>query len=152
MKLYRVTAKKTLLKMRLPVGAFIFVMLLILALGGAGIYWFNSNFNPAALTTLQNMIPVTSEPVSLTLNLSSPEDNSLVFSEDLLIQGKTSPKAVVILSTNSSDLLLEPTPQGDFSVSVKLQPGLNLLSINAFDQAGIQKTENRTIYYSEEKI
>ncbi len=127
-------------------------MLLILGSGGAVIYYFYNQINSQSTTSLQNFSPVTQEPVSLTLNLSSPDDNSLVFSEDLLIQGKASPKTVVILSTNTQDYLLEPNKQGDFSITVKLQEGLNLLSVNAFDNLGNNKSENKTIYYSEEKI
>lgn len=155
MKLYRTTAisaKRSFFKMRIPTGVFIIFMLLILGSGGAVIYYFYNQINSQSTTSLQNFSPVTQEPVSLTLNLSSPDDNSLVFSEDLLIQGKASPKTVVILSTNTQDYLLEPNKQGDFSITVKLQEGLNLLSVNAFDNLGNNKSENKTIYYSEEKI
>jgi len=159
MKLSRITTKKSpiakikeLLNMKFSTSVFVISMLSILIIGGAGIILFNNYFNPPAPDSLQSMTPVTTEPVSLTLNLSNPENNSMVFSEDLLIQGKTNPKSVVILSTNTEDLLLEPNQQGDFSLTVKLQKGLNLLSVNVFDNLGTSKVENRTIYYSEEKI
>lgn len=125
--------------------------LLLLGLGFVlGLYFFiyqdQSNKSPEVAG------PVTSEPVSLTFTLSAPDDNLLVFDPDILIAGKTSPHAFVILSTNQDDLSLETTSAGDFSTSIKLQPGLNFFKVTVFDEAGNSKEDNRTVYYSTEKI
>lgn len=95
--------------------------------------------------------PVTSEPVSLILNLSSPDDNLMVSSPDLLVSGKTSPGATVLLSANNSDQILD-TNKGDFSATVKLTTGVNEFQIAAFDDLGNSKEEQRTVYYSKEKL
>lgn len=99
-----------------------------------------------------NQSPVTREPVSLELNLSSPEDNQLFFESDTLVQGKTSPGSFVLLSSEEKDTGIETTPEGNFSLTVKLLPGLNRIAITAFDQSGNSKSEERTVYYSKEKI
>ncbi len=96
--------------------------------------------------------PVTSEPVSLTLNLSSPDDNLLVFEPDILIQGKTTPNSTVLLSAADKDIALDTTPDGNFSLTLKLVTGLNNLSLTVFDPQGNSKSEKRTVYYSQEKI
>lgn len=96
--------------------------------------------------------PVTQKPISLTQTLSSPDDNLLIFEPDLLIQGKTAPHTIVILSTNEDDQILQSGNFGDFSASIKLDKGVNNLSTTVFDNSGTSKTEYRTIYYSTEKI
>lgn len=96
--------------------------------------------------------PVTSKPVSLTLNLSAPEDNLLTFDPDLLLQGKTSPQAKVILILEKEDLALEANNFGDFSTTVKLTEGVNNITVAAFDNLGNKKSEERTVFYSKEKI
>ncbi|KKS64487.1 hypothetical protein A3A14_03890 [Candidatus Daviesbacteria bacterium RIFCSPLOWO2_01_FULL_43_38] len=96
--------------------------------------------------------PVTSEPVSLTLNLSSPDENLLVFEPDILIQGKTTPNSIVLLSATDKDIAVDTTPDGNFSLTLKLKQGLNNLNLTVFDPQGNSKSENRTVYYSTEKI
>lgn len=96
--------------------------------------------------------PVTLAPVSFVLNVSSPNDHALVFNSSLLLQGSTSPGSTVIASHNSSDEVIKVNSKGDFSATVALEPGINLMTITAFDQAGNSKTENRTVFYSKEKL
>lgn len=127
--------------------------LLLLGLGFlAGLYLF---LNPNKLATPADLIstgPVTSEPVSLTLNLSSPNDNILVFDPHILVQGKTIPKAIVILSSNSDDETLNVDNDGNFSTTIKLKEGVNEIDVASFDNLGNSKEEKRMIYYSPEKV
>lgn len=145
--------KRSFLHKSLNPAVFIFSMLSMLIIAGGYFIWvyFLSNPNSGQENKLLYN-PVTQEPVSLTLNISSPDQNSLVFSEDLLVQGKTSSNAVVFLSLNDNDLVLETNSKGDFSQTIKLQKGANQIYISAADSAGNTKGETRTIYYSTEKI
>lgn len=123
----------------------------IASLGLFLVFYFTSN---SKINTKQliNSWPVTSEPVSLTLNLSSPEDNLLTFDTDLLIQGKTAPEVKVIISSEEEDEVLESSSKGDFSTTIKLSEGLNNLLVTTFDASGNSKSEERTIFYSKEKL
>ena len=128
-------------------------LIIILILAGAGYlgykYYLPAQKTPIALTAIN---PVTSKPVSLTLDLSSPDDNLLVFDPDILIQGKTIPAATVILSLDDTDQILPTDDQGNFSKTIKLQNGVNQFTVQVFDNLGNTKSESRTIYYSTEKI
>jgi hypothetical protein len=128
------------------------VAFLVLAVVGVLIFYLQKSPEMRSSNSTVSSSPVTSEPVSLTLNLSSPDDNLLVFDDNLLIQGKTSSKASVILSMDEEDSVTEPSPSGDFSATIKLRPGVNLLTVAVFDNNGASKSEERTVYYSEEKI
>lgn len=96
--------------------------------------------------------PVTREPISLTLNLNNPDDNLLVNSPNLLIQGKTLPNVVVILTQNKDDLVLQSSLAGDFSTTITLAEGVNQFNVAVFDDKGNSKIEDRTVFYSKEKI
>lgn len=96
--------------------------------------------------------PVTREPISLTLNLNNPDDNLLVNSPNLLIQGKTLPNIVVILTQNTDDLVLQSSLAGDFSTTITLAEGVNQFNVAVFDDKGNSKIEGRTVFYSKEKI
>lgn len=116
---------------------------------------FGQIFNKFSQTNQSSLVtssPVTTEPVSISLNLSSPDDNILVFESSILISGKTSPNATVILSLDEEDRIIEAKASGNFSDTVKLKEGVNNLIISTFDNQGNGKSESRTIYYSKEKL
>jgi hypothetical protein len=140
--------------------ALVITLILIVVLSGAvvgvwavgGFQYLNLNLGPKTLSHLSKDGPVTSEPVSFSLNLSSPDDNLLVFSSDLLISGQAAPGAAVIISFEGEDLVVEPSKTGEFSLTAKLDEGINQFTVSAFDNNGNSKSENRTVYYSKEKI
>lgn len=131
---------------------FVFLALFVLAAVALfiGLHFYLGRSNIVSPTISQE--PVTQEPVSLTLNLSSPNNNQLVFDPNLLVQGQTESGTVAILSSENTDLVLDINDQGNFSTTTKLLPGLNQLTLTVFDNQGNSKSEARTIYYSTEKI
>lgn len=137
----------------LPSTLFLIVMSTILASGLLliGLYYYFTTYqsNPE---TSPLFTPVTTEPVSLNFNLSSPEDNLLTFSSDLLIQGRAVSGATVILSLDSGEKILEQNTKGDFSTTIKLKDGINIFNIFIFDSSGQTKSLTRTVYFSKEKI
>lgn len=123
------------------------VLLGLLAGGAYGGYLLVQPASPASYGQ-----PVTSTPVSFTLTVSSPEDNALVFDPTILIQGKTSPGSTIIISGQTEDLPLPVGDNGNFSTTIKLQNGVNRLTIASFDAAGNTKSETRTIFYTKTKL
>lgn len=128
-----------------------FILVLMMGLGYLGFIYYLAHYK-AENKIVVNPLPQTKNPVSLTLILSNPDDNSLTFTPDLLLSGKTSPQAVIILSSNDEDQVLEPSQGGDFSATLKLESGINQVLVKVFDSQGNSKTEERTVYYSTEKI
>jgi hypothetical protein len=96
--------------------------------------------------------PVTKEPVSLFLEVTAPEDEGLVYEDNIIISGKTGPDATVIISGQETDAGLQASKQGEFNKVFQLSPGPNIVEITAFDSEGNSKTVTRSIYYSKEKI
>lgn len=138
-----------------PLPAFVFILfILLVGLVGSGyLATINHILNSNPFQTLTfSKGPLTSEPVSFNLNLTTPEDNSLIFEEDLLIQGTTSPGATIIVSFISDDLSTEANSSGNFSLTATLDEGVNEFTVTSFDTDGNSKSEVRTVYYSEERI
>lgn len=118
-----------------------------------GLYYIlNYQYQNTNISPLLSGSPVTSEPVSLTLNLTDPSDNLLTTSSAILVTGETSPAAVVIFNLNEDYSSLEAGDKGGFSTTLKLTSGVNKLAVTVFDNLGNSKIENRTLYYSTEKI
>lgn len=132
---------------------FVISHIVILTLGlifFGGLYYilYQDKFQPALL----NYIPVTREPVSLFLEVSSPEDEIMVTGDSLLISGKTGPDFTVIISDNDTEAGLQSGKDGGFSKVITLDEGANIVEITAFDTEGNKKTVTRAIYYSKEKL
>lgn len=137
----------------LPGKVFFLFMLFITSCAIFGIIYLNNLFNAkASFLKVGALLPLTTTPSSISLNLSSPSNNSLVFEADLLIDGQTSPNATVLITTEDSDKIIEANNKGYFSFTAKLSDGINQFQIIAFDNYGNTKQEARSVYYSKEKI
>lgn len=96
--------------------------------------------------------PVTTAPVLLTLEIINPDDNLLAFDSPYLITGKASPKAVVLISSKTADEAVLAKTDGTFSISFPLVEGPNKIIITAFNQKGDERSVERLVYFSKEKI
>lgn len=116
-----------------------------------GLYYilYQDKFKPSSLPDYS---PVTKEPVSLFLEIKSPEDDILVTDPSLIISGQTRPDSAVIISGNLTDVGMQADNDGQFSKVFPLAPGANIIEITAFDLEGNSKSITKSVYYSQEKI
>jgi hypothetical protein len=142
------------LKRKLSTKQFIWSQIIILLLGllflGLLAYYTNPKSSESNKYSLTG--PVTRAPSVLTLELNTPDDNSVIFSSSLLVSGKTQENIQVLISSSDLDLVTESKPDGNFSVTFPLAEGLNEIKIIAINKKGEQKEIDRIIYYSKEKI
>lgn len=139
---------------KLPAKHFIIAILIILLLGLVflgGIYFIVNIEYQKPQTTFSNG-PVTTKPRSLLLDLDQPEDNSLVFSDSIVVSGKTASIAEVLIYTDTNDLVVKSKPDGSFSTELDSDEGENNITVAIFDQTGQSKSLKRSVYYSKEKI
>src|SRR3989344_3025982 len=132
---------------------FVISNLLILIIGLIFIYGLYYFVNLDTLKNASNEYnPVTQEPISFNLTVSTPEDNTLSFDKNIVVSGKTSPDTTVIISVNDSISGFGTGVKEDFSKIINLTAGKNIINITAFDPQGNTKTEIRSVFYSEEKL
>lgn len=135
----------------LGAGFFIFSMLLVLGIGLMIIFtvhyltdWTPEGFFPLNI--------ITASPAQLTLDLSSPDNNSLVFDSGILVEGKTKPNTSVLISSETGDQIIQSDKNGEFSQTLKLELGINNLLITAFDNQGNSISARRSIFYSQQSL
>lgn len=97
-------------------------------------------------------LPVTTPPKSLRITLEQPDDNMLSFEPTILVSGKTSPNMEVLIITTSGDLVIKSKSDGSFSTIIKLEEGVNNIQAVVFDSVGDSRVEERTVFYSKEKL
>lgn len=95
--------------------------------------------------------PVTSAPKSLVLNLEQPDQDSLSYTAQIIVSGKTGPGKEVLISTDTDDLVIKSKLDGSFSTVLDLDEGVNNITAAVFDSTGNSRSAERTVYYSKEK-
>lgn len=96
--------------------------------------------------------PITNSPKSLSLEVTDPNDDNLVFKSNLLLSGKTLPSLKILISSNQKDQVTTSSSDGSFSSSLILNEGPNKISVTVFSATGEEKTVVKNIYYSTEQI
>lgn len=139
---------------KLSTKQFIFSQLAILILGliflGGLYYILNLQYTQPKDRFMAG--PVTTAPRTLRIDLDEPDDNSLVFSPKINISGTTSPNLDVLVSTDSSDVVVTSDSKGKFSTSIDLDEGPDDIKVVVFDATGDSRMAERNVYYSKEKI
>jgi hypothetical protein len=114
--------------------------------------------NQKAIITEPTLIPT--QPQSLlkdnqtidNIQINSPEDNALVSTEKTSISGVTIPNSHIIIATASKSFIGQSDTNGQFSVPITLDTGLNIVKISSIDKNNIQKDIQINITYSTAKI
>ncbi len=114
-------------------------------------YILNIQYQAAKPYSLGNG-PVTTAPATLTLEVSSPDDNSLTFQSAVLVSGSTSPNLPILISAQSQNVVVQSKFDGSFSTVINLEEGVNQIKIVSFSPTGDQRSVDKTIYYSKEKL
>ncbi|MBI2338535.1 hypothetical protein HYU95_05125 [Candidatus Daviesbacteria bacterium] len=96
--------------------------------------------------------PVTTLPKSLRLDLDQPADDTLTFQPSVVVSGQTSPEIYVLISTDTSDTVIQSKSNGSFSTVLNLEEGVNRIKTVVFDPTGDSRFIERTVYYSKEKL
>lgn len=125
-----------------------------LLVAGLAFYFFQATKTVTDTNTktisLTSPTPTSSPSISLTLD--QPKDEAVVNSKVLVVSGKTSSSAVVAVITDSSDDVITPSAKGDFSTTVNLDDGQNILEVISIAPNGESVTIKKTVTYSLEEF
>lgn len=96
--------------------------------------------------------PNPSPKPSIFVSVESPKHEEVVDRRLVSVLGKTAKDATVVLSVQSTDYVLTPSSSGDFSATVTIENGVNLIEILAIAPNGEEAKEVRTVAYSIESF
>lgn len=86
------------------------------------------------------------------LTLSKPTDESVVGSKVVEVTGKTKPDATVIILTSLDEKVVSPSSDGNFSTTVNIDDGENIIEITAIAKTGEEQKITRTVTFSTEQF
>lgn len=101
--------------------------------------------------TKNSLITPTSSP-TIELEISSPENESVVSSPKINIEGTTTPKATIIVKTEKDTYAGSADASGQFKIPVELEAGINNVQVTSIDDKDFQKDTEIMITYSTAKI
>ena len=111
---------------------------------------------PTSITNTPSYVPasaITASPTPATsLLVTAPENESIVDTAKLTIQGSTTPSSIIIIKTEKSNYSGTSDTSGKFSIPVELSSGINNLQINSFDKNDLQQEVDLMVTFSTAKI
>lgn len=81
------------------------------------------------------------------LEISQPPDGAQVTASPIIVTGRTSPDAVVSLLVNEEIEIADVDQNGNFSVTIDLEEGPNLIEVIASDQYGNEDSVTIMVSY-----
>lgn len=128
--------------------------LLGLLVAGLAFYAFQATktITPNNTKTISLVSPTPTSIPSVFLTVDRPKDEQVVNSKVLVVSGKTTNSAVVIVITDSLDDVIAPSLTGDFSMTVNLDEGQNVVEIISIAPNGESVRIKKTVTYSQEEF
>lgn len=125
-----------------------------LLVAGVAFYLFQATKTivPTNTKTVSFTSPTPTPIPSVFLTLDRPKDEEVVDSKILVISGKTSTNSVITVITDFSEDVITPTLAGDFSTTITLDEGQNVLEVIAIAPNGESISIKRTVTYSQEEF
>ena len=129
------------------------VVLIVVA--GAGSYFLLgsgtkvSNQIPASVVPAptQAAVITTPTPPAFDLVIDSPTSDMVVNTGKITVSGKTQPNTTVVFYNTADQNSVESDANGEFQGTLTLSPGINSLTVSAFDSQGEEKTVNVNVVY-----
>jgi hypothetical protein len=106
----------------------------------------------ASLTSTPTPSSAPTENNSISLTVSTPEDEFLTNANTLKVTGKTVENAVVAVMYETGEVLTQADMNGLFSADVSLEGGYNLITVTATDDKSNSSSQTLTVTYTTSKI
>lgn len=133
--------------------SFVAVVFGLLAAGGIFYILQAAKTTPTNNTNIIALASPTPTPIpSVFLTIDRPKDEEVVTGKILTISGKTASNAVIAIITDSSEDVITPASNGNFSATVKIDNDQNIIQITAIAPNGESVTVNKTVTYSQEEF
>ncbi|MBI4029180.1 MAG: hypothetical protein HY376_02340 [Candidatus Blackburnbacteria bacterium] len=105
----------------------------------------------ASQSPTQNPSSQTEEKVAAgTLLVVKPQNNAVVSTNKINVEGSSAPNSTVVVATNDSEAILQTGKNGEFTGNVELSGGPNEIKVTSFDMSGNESSTTLTVVYSTE--
>ena len=131
--------------------AFAIVVGLLVALSAFYLYQRTKQIDTQKIKPISIVSTPTPKP-SVFLKIDTPGDEKVFDKKIISVSGKTVSGAIIVILSENSEEVLNPTANGDFTTTITLENGENLIQITAIGPDGQDSTVERTVTYSTESF
>ena len=103
-------------------------------------------------TAKSSPTPKPTKTLGNSISLDQPQDGSVIAQKSVVVSGKTAPDATVIISTSIADQTVKPSANGNFSTTIAIDTGTNLVYVTAILANGSEITKTVTVTYNTESF
>jgi len=96
-------------------------------------------------------IDPTQQPKEHTLTIDSPLEEAIEQTDSVLVSGSTSTNATVVIQGPSDDVVVVANGDGKYAGKIKLQEGINTITVTSYSATKEQKTQSIVVYYTPEE-
>lgn len=107
------------------------------------IYQTTQTISPSSIKTITLQKPTPS--VDVPLAITSPTDESVTNSRTISVNGKTSPQATIIVTTDGTDTVVNPSSDGNFSLNITVDSGEDRILVTAIMPDGTETQKIVTV-------
>lgn len=131
-----------------------FAILIGIGVAGAAFYFYQTTkvIPPEKIKTVSVTSATPTSPPSIFLNVENPKNEDVTDSKTITVSGKTTTDAVIVVSSPSSDQVVLPALNGNFSTTTTIENGANQIEITAISPNGEEAKAIRTITFSTESF
>ncbi len=86
------------------------------------------------------------------LSITEPKDEEVFDKKVITVAGKTPSDATIIILTENDQQVIKPTANGNFSTTVNIEDGQNIIKITAVSPTGEQETQEKVVTFSTEEF
>lgn len=102
--------------------------------------------------TLSIVSPTPVPHPTIFLTVDRPKDEEVVNNKTVIISGKTSSNAVIVVIATSFEDVITPTLNGDFSTTANIDDGQNVIEVISIAPNGESSTIKKAVTYSQEEF
>lgn len=133
--------------------SFVAVLIGLLVAGIAFYFYQMTKTLPSKNNTIAIKITPTPTPdLNQVLTVTNPTDGEVTGKKVITVSGRTEKNSTIIVSSNDADQVVSPSGSGDFSLTITLDDGVNLLYITSIFPDGTEKRITRTVTYTTEQF
>lgn len=103
-------------------------------------------------TTNTITLPTQKQQQEASLEITSPQDESIAVDKTLKVAGKTGPAHIILFDTDAGTDSVEASGDGSFSFATELVEGQNTILVTSYSNNGEKETKTLTVFYTGEKL
>ncbi len=125
-----------------------------LLIAGAAYYFYQSskalNKSEQKTTSVKKPTPTPSDTIFL--SVSQPADEAVFDKKVITVAGKAPSNSTIIILTENDQQAIKPTANGNFSTTLNIEDGQNIIKITAVSPTGEQETQEKVVTFSTEEF